>query len=191
MEREKSKRRWDDWPLALSGFNLHLYRKFFWCFSLASITHPSILIQIKEARMGVGKPRGWRGFWPQLFNDLSLNPLIRLLLPVIEVGWVGGGHVQKAEVWLREDWDIYATCCLFILICLVCLTGEVTWFKVYELSLFSADSWLLWLDAGCSVLFCCLKEGSVRACMCVCVCVCACAHACVRARAYCADGTVP
>lgn len=72
--------------------------------------------------------------------------------------------MQKAEVWLREDWDIYAACCLFILICLVCLTEEVTWFKVYELSPFSADSWLLWLDAGCSVLFCCSQDASLCVC---------------------------
>lgn len=107
--------------------------------------HPSILLQIKEARMGVGKS-GAGGVQPQHFNELSLNPLICVLLPVIEVGWVGGGHVQKAEVWLRAS-------CLFILICLVCLTGGVTGFKVYELS----ESW---------AAACCSQNVSVCGCVC-------------------------
>lgn len=95
--------------------------------------------------MGVGNPEDGE-VQPQLFNDFSVKPPISLPL----AGWV-----QKAEVWLGQNWTIYAACCLFILIRLVCLTGEVTWFKVYELSLLSADSWLPWLAAGCSLLFCC------------------------------------
>lgn len=114
--------------------------------TLSSISYPSILLQIKEAGIGGGNPLA-EGLQPQHFNDLSLNPLICVPLPVIEVSWVG-------EVCLREDWDIYAACQLFIL--------KVTWFKLCELSLLSAGSWL-----QCVVL---LQDACVEY---VCGCVCA------------------
>lgn len=68
-----------------------------------------------------------------------------------------------------------------MLICLVCLTGEVTWFKVYELSLLSTDSWLLWLQhvvlllTGCKQMCVCMEYVVV----------------CVSEGASHADGIVP
>lgn len=47
--------------------------------------------------------------------------------------WVGGGHVQRAVVWLREDFDIYTECRLLKEISFVSITEEVTQFEVYEL----------------------------------------------------------
>lgn len=128
--------------------------------------------------MGVRNPEAG-GVRPHLFMHLSFHPPPPHL-PTI--GWVDGGHVQQAETWLREDWDIYTACSPFILICLVCLTGEVTWLKVYELCPLRADSWLL--CSGCWLQRVVLL---FTGCKCVVVCVIVCAGE----RAYCADGIAP
>lgn len=88
---------------------------------------------------------------PKLFMHLQLNPI---MCPPL-AGRVDGGHVQY--------WDIDASCHLFILICLVCLTKEVTWLKVYGLSR-SAGLLCSAPNGGCSMLFCRLQDETLFVC---------------------------